>query len=191
MGGIVCGDGCFRKWRFCCLVYLCLLGVVLYIYFARSGEVLSLECPRESTQREGHPGALIGCRRFLAFLAKPGVRTTRDLALLDTLRQGAHLDPGLAAVLSECKREQVGRFWGLGLSFPHPSGAAEHRSKGRKDARACLSAASCASAGLYEKRRGHPRSGQASGIAFLLDTFLWRSKEKYLARMGETKSRKM
>jgi hypothetical protein len=30
-------------------------------YFARSGEVLSLECPRESTQREGHPGALIGC----------------------------------------------------------------------------------------------------------------------------------
>jgi hypothetical protein len=28
---------------------------------------------------------------------------------------------------------------------------------------------------------GNPRSGQASGIAFLLGTFLWRSKEKYLA----------
>jgi hypothetical protein len=35
---------------------------------------------------------------------------------------------------------------------------------------------------------GNPRSGQASGTAFLLDTFLWRSKEKYLARMGETRS---
>jgi len=29
--------------------------------FARSGEVLSLGRPRESTQREGRPGALIGC----------------------------------------------------------------------------------------------------------------------------------
>jgi hypothetical protein len=33
---------------------------------------------------------------------------------------------------------------------------------------------------------GYPRSGQASGIAFLLGTFLWRSKEKYLALQGET-----
>jgi len=31
-------------------------------------------------------------------------------------------------------------------------------------------------------------AGQAFGVAFLLGTFLWRSKEKYLARQGETRN---
>jgi len=35
---------------------------------------------------------------------------------------------------------------------------------------------------------GDPLGGQAYGFAFLLGTFLWRSKEKYLARGGETQS---
>jgi len=90
---------------------------------------------------------------------------------------------------------QTGSDWqasgvvlGFGFEFP-PSGAAEHRSKGRRTLAPCLSVASCASAGLYEKRRESrtESAGQASGIAFLLDTFLWRSKEKYLARGGETR----
>jgi hypothetical protein len=32
---------------------------------------------------------------------------------------------------------------------------------------------------------------QASGVACLLDTFLWRSKDKYLAREGETRTIKV
>jgi len=122
-------------------------------YFARSGEVLSLECPRESTQREGHPGALIGWRRFLPFLAPPGARTTRDLAVLDSLKQGARLIPDWLrySVSANGKGRLV---LGVGFDFPHPSGAAEHRSENRFKLAPCLSAASCVSAGLHEKRKG-------------------------------------
>ena len=88
----------------CCPSGFTLKGEVHFIRLFRPfGEVLSLECPRESTQREGHPGALIGCRRCPAFLATPGARTTRQVNLPQT---GARLYPGVAAVLGECKRVQ-------------------------------------------------------------------------------------
>jgi hypothetical protein len=113
-----------------------------------------LSAQEKVPKEKGSPAALIVWRRCPAFLATPGARTTRDLALLDSLRQGARLVPGVAAVLGECKRVVVDGFRVLVLNFPHPSGAAEHRSKGRRTLAPCLSAASCASAGLYEKRRG-------------------------------------
>jgi len=113
MGVLYAGMGVFVSGDFYCPGCVCLLGVVLYIYFALKGEVLSLECPRESTQREGQPGCTHRLRRFPAFLANPGARTTRDLAALDSLKQGAHLDPGLAAVLGECKWVSVVGSCGL------------------------------------------------------------------------------
>jgi hypothetical protein len=38
----------------------------------------------------------------------------------------------------------------------------------------------------YREAQGTRASGQVVGAAFLLGTFLWRRKEKYLARTGET-----
>ncbi len=75
---------------------------------------------------------------------------------------------------------------------PHPVGAAEHRRGNRDKRAACLSrpvfrAASSARADCTEKRRepAHDFLGRASlRAAFLLGTFLWRSKEKYLAQPG-------
>ncbi|RLA01671.1 MAG: hypothetical protein DRQ45_05640, partial [Gammaproteobacteria bacterium] len=73
-----------------------------------------------------------------------------------------------------------------------PVGAAEHRSEDRIKLAPCLSEARIArprvaQAPVFARSAGNPRSGQAAGPAFLLDTFLWRSKEKYLDRQGETR----
>jgi len=38
----------------------------------------------------------------------------------------------------------------------------------------------------YREAQDTRVSGQAAGAAFLLGTFLWRRKEKYLALQGET-----
>ena len=61
-----------------------------------SGEVLSLACPRESTQRERHPVACPVINHKLmtgspALLGKTGARATRDLAALDYAQTGASL----------------------------------------------------------------------------------------------------
>mgnify|MGYP001813759295 CR=1 FL=1 len=71
-----------------------------------------------------------------------------------------------------------------------PVGAAEHR-RDFESKRASLSSWICLPQARHILRvwralkiprsTGHPRSGQAFGFAFLLGTFLWRSKEKYLA----------
>jgi len=101
----------------------------------------------------------------------------------------------LAAVLSECN--------GAKDKNPNTVGAAEHR-RYFESQRAAVSSWICQPQAqqILRVRRalkiprsgGNPRSGQAAGSAFLLDTFLWRSKEKYLALQGETltpgKSRK-
>ena len=78
MGVLYAGMGVFVSGDFYCPGCVCLLGVVLYIYFALKGEVLSLECPRESTQREGRSGALIG---FADSLRSSPLRGRAQLAI--------------------------------------------------------------------------------------------------------------
>ena len=53
-----------------------------------------------------------------AFLASPGARTTRDLAMLDSLRQGARLIPDWLRYSVSAN----GKGWlvlGVGFDFPH------------------------------------------------------------------------
>jgi hypothetical protein len=73
------------------------------------GEVLSLACPRESTQRERHPVACPGINlRFMpgypALRGQTGARATRDLATLDYAQTGRELDPVFPAMLGCARR---------------------------------------------------------------------------------------
>ncbi len=100
--------------------------------FALSGEVLSLVCPRESTQREGQPGARVGVRT---------TRPLRSLALRSTSSRGAHnseperdwliplrlaSDRARAFPRLDCGTRRGQRGLGVAPSSI-PSGAAEHR----------------------------------------------------------------
>jgi len=77
-----------------------------------------------------------------------------------------------------------------------PAGAAEHRSRFgieravlfELDLQAGRRGKSCEFGECPKWREAQETrvSGQASGAAFLLGTFLWRRKEKYLALQGET-----
>jgi len=86
----------------------------------------------------------------------------------------------LPAVLSEGNGPEVSHLITVG--------AAEHRSENRIKRAACLSVIERQRDREFGERRfsreaqGTRASGQASGPAFLLGTFLWRGKEKYLAR---------
>jgi len=207
-------------------------GTVFYIWvgfefgFRLLGEVLSLACPRESTQRERHPVACPGINlRFMpgspVLLGKTGARATRDLAALDYAQTGASFfrfslrcsaaPNGVLGGVPEpvvlAKHRWIPAFAGMTghdraqVSTPTlqpvglmPVGAAEHRSHfgieraalSELDLQAVRRGKSCEFGERLKWReaQGHPRSGQASGSAFLLGTFLWRSKEKYLAREG-------
>jgi len=71
---------------------------------------------------------------------------------------------------------------------PITVGAAEHRSENRIRRAACLSVSSVSEVGerRFSREAQETRvSGQASGPAFLLGTFLWRGKEKYLAHQAK------
>ena len=74
---------------------------------------------------------------------------------------------------------------------PIPSVCAEEHSGQRIRARDCLSEAQRSEFERDPAGREHRRLPEAkrrdadSGVAFLLGTFLWRSKEKYLARRGD------
>jgi hypothetical protein len=72
--------------------------------------------------------------------------------MLDSLKQGARLYPGMAAVLGECKREQGG---GVSVLTFAPVGAAEHR-RNFENKRASL---------YFEKHRARLRSGLVVQIA--------------------------
>ena len=77
------------------------------------GEVLSLACPRESTQRERHPEHSPAKAGPLRSSPIRGPRTTRQftgLCPVNPLKHGARLFPRLAAVLGEC--------YGRGRSTP-------------------------------------------------------------------------
>ena len=85
---------------------------------------------------------------------------------------------------------QTGSGWqvtGVGFEFPprlaQPSIAVKAGGRSRLFERSELRERRA-----LREAQGTRVSGQASGIAFLLGTFLWRGKEKYLARMGEKRS---
>jgi hypothetical protein len=152
--------------------------------FARSGEVLSLACPRESTQREGHPNPSSAGADALRFSPNRASRASRSqdgiyAPVLACLEQGALLLPGLAAVLGEGNG-------GWALS-PKPVGAAEHRSRfGIKraalfeldlQAAGAANPASSASAQTGEKRREPASAGKPSGPPFCWVLFFGGAKK--------------
>ncbi len=171
---------------------------------APAGDSLSLASPRESKQREGDPQS--GSLRFapgnLRCSIPAGVRRTRFA------QTTAALIPPPSALLSPARTGQAKkripntntktstrqsaylRSSAVGISFPPRSGWAEERRARRIRARACLSEAS-----LHETPPGPStarcpvakRRGPRLRVAFLLGTFLWRSKEKCLARRGESR----
>ena len=78
-------------------------------------------------------------------------------------------------------------IWYFGLPRP---GWAEQRRRRRDKGWRCLSEASLARPPPQSSSAGCPvakRRGPRLRVAFLLGTFLWRSKEKCLARRGETR----
>jgi len=87
-----------------------------------SGEVLSLACPRESTQRERHPVAcpVINLRLmtgYPALLGKTGARATRDLAALDYAQTGRELFPVSPAMLGCARRASNPATFVVGALF--------------------------------------------------------------------------
>jgi hypothetical protein len=198
--------------------------------FAPSGKVLSLACPRESTQRERHPMACPGinydlCPDTLCFSGKPAPAQLAISLRSITLRQGAslirfslrcsaapnrHPTPAACFVGALCKRDFFSSFW----RRPGSSGIWQGRQIRAYRPKPCQAKPSIAAfsgvmrAALFEldlqagrrgkscefgerlkwrEAQGTRVSGQAFGSAFLLGTFLWRRKEKYLARKGETR----
>jgi len=147
---------------------------------ALTGEVLSLACPRESTQREGHPEPSSAGADPLRSSSIRGARTTRSQSgifnpALACLKQGARPDPGLPAVLGEGNGSAGGRH--------NTVGAAEHRSENRIKRAACLSVssaseiASSASAGFHEKRREPASAGKPPGPHFFWILFFGGAKK--------------
>jgi len=100
------------------------------------------------------------------------------------------LDPGFRRD-DETRSRSVERSYTTTSWAEYPSGAAEHRSQfgieraalSELDLQAARRGKSCefGERPNWREAQGTRVSGQASGAAFLLDTFLWRSKEKYLA----------
>ena len=145
--------------------------------FAPSGEVLSLACPRESTQRERHPDPSSAGADALCSSPNRASRATRSL------KQGALLLPGLAAVLGE------------GYGIRGSILKTRRRSRASQpvwdrasrpvelDLLAVRRGKSCQFGERPNRReaQGTRASGQAFGAAFLLVPFLWRSEEKELA----------
>jgi hypothetical protein len=91
--------------------------------FALKGEVLSLACPRESTQREGHPEACPAPNLrfgpgFPALLGKTGARATRDLATLDYAQTGRELLPAFPAMLGCARRASKTRRYSCRSAAP-------------------------------------------------------------------------
>ena len=139
------------------------------------GELVLLaqeKVPKEKCTRSPHRSKLQGRFAALPLRSSPSrgcAQRARSLTLT-ALRQGAHLYPGRVAVLGEGYGNGGGRiqYQSGGLTF-NPLGAAEHRSKARVKLALCLSessVASCASAGLYEKRREPALAGKPSGPPF-------------------------
>ncbi len=142
-----------------------------------------------------------------------GARSSRGRARTRFAQTIARPDPSGPALLGAARRvvgsragSDSGRESGSGedaqsassppriricIRFPHPSGWAEERRQKRIRARDCLS---------RRRVRARPRFCRAPQVApkrsagdpdhrvaFLLGTFLWRRKEKCLARRGETR----
>ena len=114
------------------------------------------------------------------------------LPLLGAGRRGGEKDqqpdspiPQVRAMARTCFC--IGIWYPL-FCLPRP-GWAEQRRRRRDQGRSCLSAAS--SADPRRSRAAQVARSAAQGprlrVAFLLGTFLWRSKETYLARRGETR----
>ena len=142
--------------------------------FALRGEALSLACPRESTQREGHP---VHSSAHADALRSSPIRGRAQLGRQACLKQGARLIP-------DCLRYSVSADgpWGGGFEVHPPSGAAEHRSEDRIELASCLSESSparsrVAQAPGFTRSTGNPRSGPASGFAFLLVLFFGDAKK--------------
>ena len=144
---------------------VCVSKNILGAGFALRGEALSLACPRESTQREGHPAhSSAGAD---ALRSSP-IRGRAQLGRQACLKQGARLVP-------DCLRYSVSadgpwvedlgfRFFVLTLSpLAQPSITVE--------------TASCASAGLHEKRREPALAGKPLGPRFFWILFFGGAKK--------------
>ena len=171
-----------------------LRGEALFSFLFRPAGRDTFSClPKRKYPKRRAPGALIGWRRCPAFLANPGAHTTRQASLPQT---GRAPDPGLSVVLGECRRVRGGSFLVCVFCFDlDPVGAAEHRSEDRIELAPCLSESSVArprvaQAPVFTRSTGNPRQRASRRAAFLLDTFLWRSKEKYLAGRAKPADKK-
>ena len=121
--------------------------------FALRGEVLSLVCPRESTQREGHPAH---SSAHADALRSSSIRGRAQLGRQACLKQGAPLIPACLRYSVSANGSGVADL-GFGLVFCFdldPVGSAEHRSEDRIEHAPCLSESSAA----------RPRVAQAPGF---------------------------
>ena len=108
-------------------------------------------------------------------------------APLNLPRTGCAPVPGLAAVLGECDGSLGGNP--LPLAPPSIAGILRTSEPPCRAGFASRRRGKCCESGersKYREAQGTRASGQAVGAAFLLGTFLWRRKEKYLALQGET-----
>ena len=81
-------------------------GSIFTRLFRPSGEVLSLASPRESTQREGRPGALIGCAGALRSSPLRGAHNSAGKPASNRVRA---LFPEWLRYSVQCKRVTVNR----------------------------------------------------------------------------------
>ena len=108
-------------------------------------------------------------------------------APLNLPRTGCAPVPGLAAVLGEC--DGTGGGTPFPLALPSIAGILRASEPPCRAGFASRRRGKCCESGersKYREAQGTRVSGQAVGPAFLLGAFLWRRKEKYLARKGET-----
>jgi len=153
-----------------------------------------LSAQEKVPKEKGSPAALIG---FADALRSSPIRGSAQLAIsLRSIRSDR-----VRALFPEWLRYSVSangfRGW-----LSSPSGAAEHRSGNRGKLAPCLSAASCASAGLHEKRRGPAqRASLRDRLSFGYFSLAEQRKvsrpngrnkklNKYLALQGKTRPRK-
>jgi len=161
-------------------------------HFGRSPN--SQDLPRLRLANPAQTGRLAQSRNGCDARCASGYPTPRVIFVGALSRARSSLVIPAKAGIQRC----FARTTGSGTPPRTPFGAAEHRRENRIKLAPCPSVierseiASCASAGLPEKRR---RSGHKSQIyartshrvPFSLGTFSWASKRKYLARGGETR----
>ena len=168
---------------------------------APAGELLFFASPKKPNEKKGDPTVCDPSLRY----GHPAVLSQSGVSL--KLAFGSDNRDPFSAL--PCAPQRIQKGWGSNTNSQKPQNAlrafcfpirmsclpprpgwAEKRRAKRIRARACLSVASLHETPLGSSIASCPvakRRGPRLRVAFLLGTFLWRSKEKCLACRGETR----